>query len=122
MAKGLLREQLCSLISYYAPNKGQATFFMELFRILTPLLEDTVICGSDSNIALDLSLDKSNPTKAQLCRTSCVRWNAAKFYIHRDKTGTMLAHKLSPRFRMSTVPKVRGETLSQNPQKVLDAC
>lgn len=45
LVKGTLEGVLCFIISYYAPNKGQATFFQNLFATLNPLLEGKVIWG-----------------------------------------------------------------------------
>lgn len=39
LVKGTIEGQLYSLVSYYAPNKGQSAFFARLFDTLNPLLE-----------------------------------------------------------------------------------
>lgn len=66
LVKGLVGEQLGLFVSYYASNKGQAYFFQKMLRTLSPLLQGTVICRGDSNIAFELSLDKSNPVNLVL--------------------------------------------------------
>lgn len=63
LVKGLVGEQFCSIISYYAPNVSQAAFFIKLLCALTQYLKGQVICGGggDTNLALELSVGKSNP-------------------------------------------------------------
>lgn len=56
LVKGLVGEQLCTIISFYAHNVGQAMFFTKLVRALALYLEGQVICGGDTNLALDLCL------------------------------------------------------------------
>lgn len=65
---GELDDKLYSIISYYAPNKGQLTLFQHVLKTLTPLLEGTVIFGGDFNTAFDQGLDKSHPLDKRLTR------------------------------------------------------
>lgn len=83
LVKGQIADQTFSLISYYAPNKGQNVFFTSLFQTLGPLLEGTVIFGGDSNVAFDQSLDKSKPPAKQLSRPTKISSKIAKL-IHQQ--------------------------------------
>lgn len=66
LVKGDINGTLFSLISYYAPNKGQASFFSSMLTFLSPHLEGKVIMGGDSNVTFDNLLDKSTRNKSQL--------------------------------------------------------
>lgn len=65
------------IISYYAPNQGQVPFFSSMFEGLISQVKGVVLFGGDSNLALDLGLDKSRPStfhfkwppKMSLCLT-----------------------------------------------------
>lgn len=59
LVKGHINGTLFSLVSYYAPNKGQASFFSSMLANLAPHFEGKVITGGDSNITFDYLLDKS---------------------------------------------------------------
>lgn len=59
LVKGHINGELYKFISYYAPNRGQASFFSSMLSALSPYLEGRVIVGGDSNIAFDCLLDKS---------------------------------------------------------------
>lgn len=51
-----------------------------------------------------------------------LRWQGGRFYHQKDKTGTLLAKRLTPKIQHHTLPKIklRDGTLSQNPQKILE--
>ena len=68
LVKGKIGDQLFSLVSYYAPNRGQAKFFKSLLDTLSPELEGTIVFGGDSNTALDQGLDKSKPPGSRVLR------------------------------------------------------
>lgn len=61
LVKGHVGSALFSLMSYYAPKQGQTAFFVSIFPQLGPHLVGSIVCGGDSNIALDQCLDKSKP-------------------------------------------------------------
>lgn len=52
-----------------------------------------------------------------------LRWEGGRFYYQKDKLGPMLAHKLTPKIRPRSFPKIqlRNGTLTQNPQKIMEA-
>lgn len=64
LIKGLIKGE--SIISYYAPNQGQAHIFASKLSTLSPLLIGRVIIGGDSNIRFDIRLDKSTQDKPHL--------------------------------------------------------
>lgn len=68
LVNGSLDKHMYSFVSYYAPNKGQVQFFQQMFQILKPLIEGTIILGGDFNMAFESGLDKSNPMKSKLIR------------------------------------------------------
>lgn len=68
LLKGMLGNQLYSLVSYYTPNRGQANFFRSMLNTLSPALEGTIIFGGDSNSAFDQATDKSRPLGSQPTR------------------------------------------------------
>ncbi|PIO40409.1 hypothetical protein AB205_0134110 [Aquarana catesbeiana] len=68
LVKGMVGDHLYSLVSYYAPNRGQATFFDSLLHSLAQKLEGMIILGGDLNAAFDQGLDKSKPPRSQLTR------------------------------------------------------
>ncbi|XP_077341249.1 uncharacterized protein LOC143986718 [Lithobates pipiens] len=78
LVKGLVEGQLYSLISYYAPNKGQDKFFVKLFHTLNPMLEGKVILGGDSNVTFEQELDRTRPLGQQLIRPRKVSHRIAK--------------------------------------------
>lgn len=63
------------------------------------------------NLALTIRAEKLN------------RWSGAKFYTQMDKLGGLLANKLTPRMRLSTLPRIRtqGQTTTSDPTKILTA-
>lgn len=60
-----------------------------------PLLQRIDELRVELNLALTTRTEKS------------VRWASTKFYMHKDKIGSLLAHKLNPRGRTFGVPRVR---------------
>lgn len=52
-----------------------------------------------------------------------IHWSGAKFYHQKDKIGSRLASKLSPRFQTHSLPKIRvtGQPPTANPNKILKA-
>lgn len=74
---GKMNEQMISFISYYAQNVRQIKIFSHMFEILLPQVIGQGILEGDSNIPLDHTLDKSNPSKTvikhlpkQSCKTT----------------------------------------------------
>lgn len=63
----------------------------------------------DLNLALTAIAEKS------------LRWSGAYFYHQKDKVGSMLAARLTPRLKTHTLPKIKSNVLSQNPQKIMEA-
>lgn len=68
LIKGVLDDRLYSFVSYYAPNRGHAKFFLQMFQELGPMLEGTIVVGGDTNIAFVSRLDKKRPPGTQ---TTC---------------------------------------------------
>lgn len=52
-----------------------------------------------------------------------LRWEGGRFYHQKDKSSAILAHRLTPKIRSHTLPKIklRNGSLSQNPQKIMEA-
>lgn len=70
LVSGNIDGELYTFVSYYAPNKGQKTFFDSLLHKLQPHLKGTIFMGGESNIAFDVSLDKSGRGEAKPRRPS----------------------------------------------------
>lgn len=86
-----------------------------------------------------LLLSKNNPTTDNLTRLDAARiklnlalatsaekhlkWTGARFYTQKDKVGSKLAARISPKIRTVSFPKICTKTgdLTQNPLKVMDA-
>lgn len=56
----LVNGTLYSLVSVYTPNSAQAKFFASILHFLEQQLEGIIILGENSNVAFDLSLNKSD--------------------------------------------------------------
>lgn len=66
LVKSHITGVLFSIISNYAPNKGQVSFFSFMLTFLSPYLEGKVIMGDDYNVAFDHLLDKSSQGRTLL--------------------------------------------------------
>lgn len=66
---------------------------------------------------LDLNLALTTQAEKAICLSG------NKFYLHANKMGSLMAVKLSPCVRVSTIPKIRiaGQPPTVNPVKILDA-
>lgn len=61
MVKGDLEGTIVTLLSYYALNRDQLSFFQDQLQQLSHLFEGMLLNVEDYNITLDSSLDKTCP-------------------------------------------------------------
>lgn len=103
-------------------NKKCKSTIQTLERKLQPLLRlhkrrldpSTLKLIEQTRLALNFTLT----TRAE----KSLHWACTKFCIHKDKIGSFLAHKWSPKARSFTIPKLRcpDGLLSKHPKSVAD--
>lgn len=88
---------------------------LQLFCAAHKRQSDGVILGHIKSTRISLNL--LHTTRAE----KSLRWSSAKFYMQKDRVGSMLAVKHSPQPRLLVLPKIRcsSEEYIQDPQKAL---